>query len=82
MAAPAAGTKERFRALAGGEVTMRAKAVATISFGLVDIPVRVYAAVESKSKIEFRLLHAKCNSRSSSSTRARRARSPSTATTR
>jgi DNA end-binding protein Ku len=41
---------------------MRAKAVATISFGLVDIPVRVYAAVESKSKIEFRLLHAKCNS--------------------
>lgn len=42
---------------------MRTIAVATISFGLVEIPVRVYAAVESKSEIKFNLLHGACGSR-------------------
>lgn len=42
---------------------MRAIAVATISFGLLDIPARVYAAVESKSKVSFNLLHERCSSR-------------------
>src|SRR3954462_1191531 len=38
---------------------MRAIAVVTISFGLVKIPARIYAAVESKNEISFRLLHGK-----------------------
>jgi len=35
----------------------------TISFGLVSIPVRLYAATESGSSISFNLLHEKCGSR-------------------
>jgi len=38
-------------------------ASATISFGLVSIPVRLYAATESSASISFNLLHEKCGSR-------------------
>jgi DNA end-binding protein Ku len=36
---------------------------ATISFGLVSIPVRLYPATQSSSSISFNLLHKKCGSR-------------------
>jgi DNA end-binding protein Ku len=35
----------------------------TISFGMVSIPIRMYAAGESKSAVSFNLLHDKCKSR-------------------
>ena len=35
----------------------------TVSFGLVSIPVRLYAAAESKAAISFNLLHAACKTR-------------------
>jgi DNA end-binding protein Ku len=35
----------------------------TISFGMVSIPIRLYAAGESKSAVSFNLLHDKCKSR-------------------
>ena len=38
-------------------------ATATISFGLVTVPVRLYSAAESTAAISFNLLHAKDNSR-------------------
>ena len=41
----------------------RPTASATISFGLVSIPVNLYAAAESKAAISFNMLHAKCHSR-------------------
>jgi DNA end-binding protein Ku len=41
----------------------RAIAGATISFGLVSIPVRLYPATQSSAAISFNLLHAKCGSR-------------------
>jgi DNA end-binding protein Ku len=41
----------------------RSTASATISFGLVSIPVRLYSATESTSAIGFNLLHGKCGSR-------------------
>jgi DNA end-binding protein Ku len=36
---------------------------ATISFGLVTVPIRLYAASETQSAVSFNLLHEKCNSR-------------------
>jgi DNA end-binding protein Ku len=36
---------------------------ATISFGLVSIPVRLYPATQSKAGVSFNLLHGKCGSR-------------------
>ncbi len=36
---------------------------ATISFGLVSIPVRLYPATQSSASISFNLLHKKCGSR-------------------
>ncbi len=36
---------------------------ATISFGLVSIPVRLYPATQSKAGVSFNLLHEKCGSR-------------------
>ena len=36
---------------------------ATISFGLVSIPVRLYPATQSSAAISFNLLHKKCGSR-------------------
>jgi DNA end-binding protein Ku len=38
-------------------------ATATISFGLVTVPVRLYSAAESTAAISFNLLHEKCGSR-------------------
>src|SRR6476659_8047741 len=38
-------------------MAMRSMASATISFGLVSIPVRLYSATESSSSISFNLLH-------------------------
>ena len=37
-------------------------ATATISFGLVSIPVKLFTTTESAETISFRLLHTKCNS--------------------
>ncbi len=41
----------------------RSIASATISFGLVSVPVNVYSSAESKSSISFNMLHKKCNGR-------------------
>ena len=41
----------------------RAIGTATVSFGLVSIPVKLYSATESSSQISFNLLHKKCGSR-------------------
>jgi DNA end-binding protein Ku len=38
-------------------------ASATVSFGMVSIPVSLYSATESKAAISFNWLHAKCKSR-------------------
>ncbi|MGZ3444576.1 MAG: Ku protein, partial [Myxococcaceae bacterium] len=44
---------------------MAARAIGsgTISFGLVNIPVKLYAAAESAAQISFHQLHDKCKSR-------------------
>src|SRR5689334_17434240 len=44
-------------------MSARSTASATISFGLVSIPVRLYTATESGASISFNMLHAKCNTR-------------------
>jgi DNA end-binding protein Ku len=41
----------------------RSISTATISFGLVSVPVNVYSAAESKSSVSFNMLHKKCGSR-------------------
>jgi DNA end-binding protein Ku len=41
----------------------RSIASATISFGLVSVPVNLYSSAESKSSVSFNMLHKKCNSR-------------------
>ncbi|MGH9419886.1 MAG: Ku protein, partial [Thermoanaerobaculia bacterium] len=41
----------------------RSIATATISFGLVSVPVNVYSSSESKASVSFNMLHKKCNSR-------------------
>jgi DNA end-binding protein Ku len=41
----------------------RSMSTATISFGLVTVPIRLYAASESQSAVSFNLLHDKCHSR-------------------
>ena len=41
----------------------RAIGTATISFGLVSVPVNLYSSSESKSNISFNLLHKKCGTR-------------------
>jgi DNA end-binding protein Ku len=41
----------------------RAIAGATISFGLVSIPVKLYAATQASAGVSFNLLHKKCGSR-------------------
>jgi DNA end-binding protein Ku len=38
-------------------------ASATVSFGLVSVPVQLYSAAESAASISFNLLHGKCGSR-------------------
>lgn len=42
---------------------MRPTATATISFGMVSIPVKLFTATESKSSISFNMLHEKCKGR-------------------
>src|SRR3954464_10047849 len=46
-------------------LTMPARSIAsaTISFGLVSVPVNLYSSSESKSSISFNMLHKKCGSR-------------------
>ena len=41
----------------------RSIASATISFGLVSVPVNLYSSAESKTSISFNMLHKKCSSR-------------------
>src|SRR6059058_327004 len=41
----------------------RSIGTATISFGLVSVPVNLYSSSESKSSVSFNMLHKKCNSR-------------------
>ena len=41
----------------------RATGTATVSFGLVSIPVKIYSTGESKSAVRFNMLHADCGSR-------------------
>jgi len=41
----------------------RSLSTATISFGLVTVPIRLYAASESQAAVSFNLLHGKCHSR-------------------
>ena len=41
----------------------RSIANATISFGLVSVPVNLYSASESKASVSFNMLHKKCGSR-------------------
>lgn len=41
----------------------RSVATATISFGLVSIPVRLYAATDASAGISFNMLHKKCGGR-------------------
>src|SRR4051794_21095391 len=36
---------------------------ATISFGLVSVPVNLYSTAESKASVSFNMLHKKCNTR-------------------
>jgi DNA end-binding protein Ku len=42
---------------------MRPTATATISFGMVSIPVKLFSATEPKASISFNLLHEKCKGR-------------------
>ena len=44
-------------------MTARAMSSAMISFGLVSIPVKLYAATESSRKVSFNLIHQGCGSR-------------------
>ncbi len=44
-------------------MALRSLASATISFGLVSIPVKLYSATQPSAAISFNLLHAKCGSR-------------------
>ena len=41
----------------------RSIGTATISFGLVSVPVSIYSASESKSSVSFNMLHKKCGTR-------------------
>ena len=41
----------------------RAIGTATISFGLVSVPVNLYSSSESKTSVSFNMLHKKCGSR-------------------
>src|SRR4051812_23113950 len=41
----------------------RSIANATISFGLVSVPVNLYSSAESKTSVSFNMLHKKCGSR-------------------
>jgi DNA end-binding protein Ku len=44
-------------------MALRSIASLTLSFGLVSIPIKVFAATESKSSVSFNLMHKGCGSR-------------------
>ena len=44
-------------------MTVRAIASATVSFGLVSIPVKVYSSGDTSTGVRFNMLHRKCGSR-------------------
>jgi DNA end-binding protein Ku len=44
-------------------MTARSIGTATISFGLVSVPVNLFSSSESSSAVSFNMLHAKCGSR-------------------
>ena len=44
-------------------MSARAIASATVSFGLVSIPIKIYSSGESSSGIRFNMMHSKCGSR-------------------
>lgn len=44
-------------------MSARAMASTSISFGLVNVPVKLYATGQSESKVSFNLVHEKCGSR-------------------
>jgi DNA end-binding protein Ku len=44
-------------------MALRSMATATVSFGLVSIPVRLYSATQSSAGLSFNLLHKKCGTR-------------------
>jgi DNA end-binding protein Ku len=41
----------------------RSISTATISFGLVSVPINIYSSAESKTSVSFNMLHKKCNGR-------------------
>jgi DNA end-binding protein Ku len=41
----------------------RSIGTATISFGLVSVPVNIYSSSESKTSVSFNMLHKKCGNR-------------------
>jgi DNA end-binding protein Ku len=41
----------------------RSISTATISFGLVSVPINIYSSAESKASVSFNMLHKKCNGR-------------------
>src|SRR6476619_2834116 len=41
----------------------RSIANATISFGLVSVPINIYSSAESKASVSFNMLHKKCKGR-------------------
>src|SRR5436305_5504632 len=51
------------RTLSSGPMSARSIASGTISFGLVSIPVKLFAASQSSAAISFNLLHSKCSGR-------------------
>jgi DNA end-binding protein Ku len=42
---------------------VRSTGTATISFGLVSVPVHIYSSAESRSSVSFNMLHKKCGTR-------------------
>src|SRR5438045_9170500 len=54
-----------FAALTSSPKLMPARSIgtATISFGLVSVPVNIYSSSESKTSVSFNMLHKKCGSR-------------------
>jgi DNA end-binding protein Ku len=47
----------------GSVMPARSISTATISFGLVSVPVNIYSSSESKASVSFNMLHKKCGTR-------------------
>ncbi len=52
-----------FRTFAPTDMAARSIGTATISFGLVSVPVNIYSSSESKTSVSFNMLHKKCGTR-------------------